>query len=62
MQKVEKHIVGKEEIARYEQFILFPSCFQKTCTVDTSKQRLVWERVDTLHTTPSVNGSSDIGY
>ena len=27
--------VGKGEIARYEQFLLFPQCFQKTCTVDT---------------------------
>ena len=25
----------KGEIARYEQFLLFPQCFQKTCTVDT---------------------------
>ena len=27
--------VGKGEIARYEQFLLFPQCFQKTCTADT---------------------------
>ena len=27
---------GKGEIARYEQFLLFPQCFQKTCTADTS--------------------------
>ena len=26
---------GKGEIARYEQFLLFPPCFQKTCTADT---------------------------
>ena len=26
---------GKGEIARYEQFLLFPQCFQKTCNVDT---------------------------
>ena len=25
---------GKGEIARYEQFHLFPQCFQKTCTAD----------------------------
>ena len=24
--------VGKGEIARYEQFLHFPQCFQKTCT------------------------------
>ena len=27
--------VGKREIARYEQFLLFPQSFQKTCTADT---------------------------
>ena len=27
--------VGKGEIARHEQFLLFPRCFQKTCTADT---------------------------
>ena len=26
--------VEKGEIARYEQFLLFPQCFQKTCTAD----------------------------
>ena len=30
-----ENAVGKGEIARYEQFLLFPQCFQKTCAVDT---------------------------
>ena len=30
-----ENAVGKGEIARYEQFLLFPQCFQKTCNVDT---------------------------
>ena len=30
-----ENAVGKGEIARYEQFLLFPQCFQKTCTADT---------------------------
>ena len=30
-----ENAVGKGEIARYEQFLLFPQCFQKACTVDT---------------------------
>ena len=30
-----ENIVRKGEIARYEQFLLFPQCFQKTCTADT---------------------------
>ena len=29
-----ENIVGKEEIARYEQFLLFPQCFQKVYVVD----------------------------
>ena len=36
--------MGKGEIAPYEQFLLFPPCFQKTCTVDMLKQGLVWEK------------------
>ena len=34
----------KGEIARYEQFLLFLQRFQKTCTADTLKPGLVWER------------------
>ena len=30
-----ENTVGKAEIARYEQFLLFPQCFQKNCTPDT---------------------------
>ena len=30
-----ENTVGKGEIARYEQFLLFPQCFQKTFTTDT---------------------------
>ena len=30
-----KNTVGKGEIARYEQFLLFSQCFQKACTADT---------------------------
>ena len=29
-----ENTVGKGEIARYEQFLLFPQCFQMTCSVD----------------------------
>ena len=29
-----ENIVGKGENARYEQFLNFPQCFQKTCTTD----------------------------
>ena len=30
-----ENAVGKGEIARYEQFLLFPPCFQKAFTSDT---------------------------
>ena len=30
-----ENTVVKGEIARYEQFLLFPQCLQKTCTADT---------------------------
>ena len=30
----------KGEIARYEQFLLFPLCSQKTCTADSKNQGL----------------------
>ena len=32
-----ENIVGKWEIARYEQFLIFPQCFQKLSVVDASK-------------------------
>ena len=37
--------MGKGKIARFEQFLLFPRCFQKTFTADTKKPGLVWESV-----------------
>ena len=30
-----QNTVGKGEIVRYKQFLLFPQCFQKACTADT---------------------------
>ena len=30
-----ENTVGKGEIARHEQFLLFPWCFKKTCIADT---------------------------
>ena len=37
--------VGKGEIARYEQFLLFQQSFQKRFSADTQNPGLVWERV-----------------
>ena len=30
-----ENTVGKGEIAHYEQFLLFPQCFRKTCAAYT---------------------------
>ena len=32
-----ENVAGTEEIARYEQFHLFPQCFQKQSVVDALK-------------------------
>ena len=37
--------MGKGEIARYEQFLLFPQCFHKACFPGASKGATVWEWV-----------------
>ena len=41
-----ENIVGKGEIARYEQFLLFPQCFQKACFPEASKGVIMWEWVN----------------
>ena len=40
--------MGKGEIARYEQFLFFPQCFQKACFLGVSKGVIVWEWVNPL--------------
>ena len=44
-----ENTVGKGEIARYEQFLLFPQCFQKACFPEASKGVIVWEWVKSFH-------------
>ena len=41
-----ENTVEKGEIARYEQFLLFPQCFQKACFPEASKGVIVWEWVN----------------
>ena len=41
-----ENTVGKGEIARSEQFLLFPQCFQKACFPGASKGVIVWEWVN----------------
>ena len=43
-----ENTVGKGEIARYEQFLLFPQYFQKACFTGASKGVIVWEWVNSL--------------
>ena len=40
-----ENTVGKGEIAHYEQFLLFPQCFQKAYFPGVSKGVIVWEWV-----------------
>ena len=35
-----ENIVGKGEIARYKQFLLFPQCFQKLPVFDSQNEYL----------------------
>ena len=41
-----ENTVGKGEIARNEQLLLFPQCFQKACFQEASKGVIVWEWVN----------------
>ena len=43
-----ENTVGKGEIARYEQLLLFPQCFQKACFPGASKGVIVWEWVNNI--------------
>ena len=45
LSKPVENTVGKGEIACYEQFILFPQCFQMASFPGASKGVIVWERV-----------------
>ena len=40
--------LGKGENAHYNWLLLFPQCFQNTCTADKKKPGFVWERINFL--------------
>ena len=40
-----ENIVGNEEIAKFEQFLLLPICFQESSAADASKCVYKWERI-----------------
>ena len=52
LSKQVENTVGKGEIARCEQFLLFPQIFQKTYTAVMQIPGLVWERVKPLSHDP----------
>ena len=45
LSKQVENALGKGEIARYEQFLLFPHFFQKACFPGASEGVIVWEWV-----------------
>ena len=47
--KLVENTVGKGEIACYEQFLLYPQCFQKACLPRASKGVIVWEWVKVMY-------------
>ena len=40
-----ENTVGKGEIVRYEQFLLFQRCFPEACAEDMKNPGIVWKRV-----------------
>ena len=60
--------MGKGEIARYKQFLLFPQCFQKACFTGASKGVIVWAWVKAMacialsQTIPGVYSSGKTGF
>ena len=44
-----ENTVGKREIARYKQFLLFPQCFQEVCFLGASEGVIEWEWVKVSH-------------
>ena len=52
LSKQVENTVGKWEIARHKQFLLFPQCFQKACFPEASKGVAVWEWVNSLPHNP----------
>ena len=41
-----ENMAGKGDIARYEQFLLFPQCFQQQCVVDVLNEYLWSKRLN----------------
>ena len=56
-----ENTVGKGEIVRYKQFLLFPQCFQKVYFPGVSKGIIVWEWVKEFYDTYSIENIVEKG-
>ena len=54
-----ENTVEKGEIARYEEFLLVPQCFQKACSQGASKGVIVWEWVKQFSSCQRISLSHD---
>ena len=50
-----ENTAGKGEIAHYEQFLLFPQCFQKACFAGASEGVIVWDWIKERSTGQGLN-------
>ena len=55
LSKQVENTVGKGENALYEQFLLFPQCFQKACFPGASKGVIVREWVNGIYLLQNIN-------
>ena len=53
--KLSKWVENTVEKAHYEQFLLFPQCFQKACFPGASKGVVVWEWVKQTYSSEMKN-------
>ena len=61
LSKQVENTVGKGEIARYEQFLLFPQCLQKACFPGASKSVIVLEWVKAV-ADDNINGTQQLKF
>ena len=54
-----ENIVGKEEIARYEQFLLFPQCFKGKNLLLIRQNEYLWTKGLILNQTIQIHACSN---
>ena len=62
LSKPVENTLVKGEIACYEQFLLFPQCFQKACFPGASKGAIVWEWVNLGSRFASLGAQKGLSY